>query len=278
MSGVLYIVATPIGNLEDLTARAARILMEADLVCCEDTRHSGKLLHHIGSKAPTLSVHEHNERERVERVLREVGKGKKVALISDSGCPAVSDPGFLIVRACREAGLEVVPVPGASAVTTSLMGAGLPSPHFAFYGFPPDNAGKRLELFRRVASYPMTSVFYLSPHKAAKQLKDIAEVFGERRAVLCREMTKIYEEFVTDSLDAIAGGLEAENPRGELTLVVSGAPQKSGADEEERERVLKELAGKGLGGRKLAEALKERLGISKNAAYRLAHEIPEKDE
>ncbi len=269
MSGTLYLVATPIGNLEDLSPRAARILKAAHWVCCEDTRHTGKLLRHIDAHPRTLSVHEHNERDRVDFVLKELRAGRDVALVSDAGTPGVSDPGFVLVRALREAGLNVVSVPGPSAAVTALSASGLPTDRFVFHGFPPEQAGRQDRFFEEAARLPMTGVFYLSPHKAAKQLTRMAGFFGERKAVLARELTKLYEEYRTSTVSELARELAKEKPRGELTLVVAGNDdEKPSAGD--AEALLAALRAEGLSGRSLAEALQGALGLRKKEAYRLA--------
>ncbi len=276
MAGVLYIVATPIGNLEDISFRAVRVLKEADLVCCEDTRHSAKLFNHYGFHPVTLSVHEHNEEERLPRVLRELEQGKRVALISDGGTPTVSDPGFKLVRACREAGHTVVPIPGATAAMAALSAAGLPTDRVTFHGFPPEKPGKRQALFAEVAHLKGTQVFYLAPHKTVRQLDDLAGAFGERAAVLCRELTKIHEEYVTGTLTELADRYRDAPPKGEIVLVVAGAAEEGMA--EDPQVVLLELRAEGLTGRSLSEALMARCGLRKKEAYRLALDKPEVSE
>jgi 16S rRNA (cytidine1402-2'-O)-methyltransferase len=268
--GRLFVVATPIGNLSDLSPRAKETLVSADLILCEDTRHSGKLLAQIGARARKLSYHEHNERERTEQVLAELAQGKRVALISDAGTPTISDPGFRLVRACREAAVPVHPIPGPAAVIAALSGAGLPTDQFVFVGFPPKTSGKRRRFFEQAAHYPMTAVFYLSPHQAARDLYEMAEIFGAREAVLAREMTKLFEEFIGGALAELAARLNEDKPKGELVLVVAGAPQE--AEAEDVEDVLADLRSEGLSGRSLAEGLALRCGLSKKDAYKLALE------
>ncbi len=269
MSGVLYLVATPIGNLEDITLRAIRVLNEAELICCEDTRHSGKLLQHLGVKKPLLSFHEHNERNRQMRVLDAVRQGQKVILISDAGTPAISDPGFALVRACREEGLDVVPIPGASAAITALCASGLPTDRFVFHGFPPEAKGKRERFFVEAAPLPYTGIFYLSPHKAARQLEHMARHFGERPAVLGRELTKLHEEFTSATVEDLAAQLAEQPVKGELVLLVAGAEEET-LTEADQQALVQELLQQGLHGRSLAEELSSRLGLTRKQGYRLA--------
>ncbi|RJO67986.1 MAG: 16S rRNA (cytidine(1402)-2'-O)-methyltransferase [Myxococcales bacterium] len=274
MSGVLYVIATPIGNLDDFSPRAARALAEADVILCEDTRHSKKLLDRVGAKGRPLSFHEHNERDRLPEVLQILKSGRNVALISDAGTPALSDPGFPLVRACREAGVAVVPLPGPMAAVTALMAAGLPTDRFAFLGFPPETAGKRAQALAEAALLPMTVVFYLSPHKTARQMPDLAAAFGERPAVLARELTKIYEEFIVGTVAGLAAQLTAEPPKGELVLVIQGKPEAKATDDEKQE-TLARFTAEGLSGRRLAKALQERLGLPRGEAYKLALSVDE---
>jgi len=224
MSGSLSVVATPIGNLSDLTARAVEVLCTVDLVLAEDTRHTGRLLAHIGSGVPQRSLHEHNERARIEEVLTLLEGGADVALVTDAGTPLVSDPGLALVRACADAGLAVVPIPGASAVLAALVASGLASDRVAFDGFLPRRGGARTARLEELAREPRTVVLFLSPHRAAEDLADLAESCGDDRpAALCRELTKMHEEVRRGPLGVLRDGV-ADGVRGELTLVIAGAP------------------------------------------------------
>ena len=195
MSGTLSVVATPIGNLADLSARAVEVLRSADLVLAEDTRHTGRLLAHVGSTVPQRSLHEHNERARVDEVLALIEGGAHVALVTDAGTPLISDPGLALVRACSEAGMTVVPIPGASAVLAALVASGLASDRVAFDGFLPRRGGSRTARLEELADEPRTVVLFLSPHRAAEDLADLAAACGDTRpAALCRELTKLHEE------------------------------------------------------------------------------------
>lgn len=218
------LVATPIGNLEDLSPRAARMLREADLVAVEDTRRSRVLLDHAGSTAPMTSYHEHNEMARTTPLLDRVADGETIVLITDAGTPALADPGFRLVREARERGLAVEAVPGAAAVLQALVLSGLPTDRFTFEGFLPRKASARARRLRELAEDPRTLVFYVAPHRAAEDLAAMAELFGDRQAALAREMTKLHEEVWWAELPELARRAGADGIRGEVTVVVAGAP------------------------------------------------------
>ena len=248
MSGSLSIVATPIGNLGDLTPRAADVLRTADLVLAEDTRHTGRLLAHVGSTAPQRSLHEHNERARVDEVVARIVEGAHVALVTDAGTPLVSDPGLVLVRACIAADLPVVPVPGASAVLAALVASGIASDRVAFDGFLPRRGRARGERLAELAEERRTTVLFLSPHRAAEDLVDLADACGEdRQAALCRELTKLHEEVRRGTLGALRDGV-IDGVRGELTLVVAGAPEPDApeVDDAELVAIVEELVADGL--------------------------------
>jgi len=230
MNGSLSVVATPIGNLGDLSPRAAEVLRSADLVLAEDTRHTGRLLAHVGSGAPQRSLHEHNERARVEEIVERITAGAHVALVTDAGTPLVSDPGLVLVRACIAAGLPVVPVPGASAVLAALVASGLASDRVAFDGFLPRRGRARAERLAELGEEPRTFVLFLSPHRADEDLADLADACGaDRPAALCRELTKLHEEVRRGTLGDLRDGV-VDGVRGEVTLVVAGAPEPERAD------------------------------------------------
>lgn len=223
--GVLYVVATPIGNREDLTRRAERILAEVDCIFCEDTRHSGRLLADLGISTRRVSLHEHNERARVDMLLEHLRRGESCALISDAGTPLINDPGFIVVRALREAGMRVVPVPGASAVVAALSAAGLPTDRFCYEGFLPARAAARRARLETLSQETRTLVFYESPHRLAEMLADASAVLGgEREACVAREITKLHEEFRNDSLHSLEQW-SREDPnasRGEIVVIIKG--------------------------------------------------------
>jgi 16S rRNA (cytidine1402-2'-O)-methyltransferase len=223
VTGSLFVVATPIGNLGDLSERAADILRTADLVLAEDTRRTGRLLAHVGSAAPQRSLHEHNERERAAEVLERLAEGAQVALVTDAGTPLVSDPGLALVRACIADGVRVVPIPGASAVLAALVVSGLASDRIAFDGFLPRRGGARTTRLAELRTESRTVVLFLAPHRAMDDLADLAATLGEDRpAVLCRELTKLHEDVRRGGLGELRDGV-AEGVRGELTLVIAGA-------------------------------------------------------
>ena len=218
--GPLYVVATPIGNLEDLTLRALRVLKEADLIACEDTRRTRGLLTHFGIHAPVTSYFEHNKLAKGEVLLRALREGKSVALVTDAGTPGISDPGFLLVRQARDAGIPVVPVPGPSAVIAALSAAGVPADRFVFEGFLPVKPGRRLHRLEALRSLEMTIVCYESPHRILATLEAVGQVFGEVEIVAARELTKQFEEIVRGTPGALREGFAAGAVRGEFTLVI----------------------------------------------------------
>ena len=225
MVGRLRVVATPIGNLEDLSGRAREALATADLVACEDTRRTGLLLHNLGIKKPLLSLHDHNERLRLPRVLEALASGQTVALVSDAGTPLVSDPGYLVVREAAKLGIPIEPIPGPSAVLTALVASALPPAPFTFAGFPPPKTGKRRTFYRALASLEHTLIFFESPHRLLPSLDDALLEFGDRPAALCRELTKLHEETVRGSLSALRADYGARpSIKGEFVLVVGGLP------------------------------------------------------
>lgn len=241
--GILYIVATPIGNLDDITLRALNVLKAVDVIAAEDTRHTGKLLSHFSISKPLFSFHDHNERNRIDSLLSRINEGNNVALVSDAGTPSVSDPGFRLVREACARGFRIVPIPGVSAAITALCVSGLPTDAFVFLGFPPRKKGRRLEFLSELKNEKKTLIFYESPHRVRIFIEEMIDILGLRDAVLGREMTKLHEEFVRGSLEDIKNKLvDRELIRGECTLVVSGAQDKeidlSMIDGEIRERLL----------------------------------------
>ena len=223
MSGTLYVVATPIGNLEDITLRALRVLREVDIVACEDTRRTRALLSHFDVHTPTLSYYEHNKLVRGPQILRRLAEGRSVALVTDAGTPGISDPGFLLVRDARAAGVPVVPVAGPSAVAAALSAAGVTADRFVFDGFPPVKPGRRRNRLAALRALETTVVLYESPHRILATLEAIAEVFGEREIVVARELTKQFEEIVRAPAAVQRERLAAAGVRGEFTLVIPPA-------------------------------------------------------
>ncbi len=231
-AGCLYLVATPIGNLEDITLRALRVLREADLIACEDTRHTRKLLEHYAIRKRRVSYHEHNERQRAGELLAELEAGAQVALVSDAGMPGISDPGLAVVALCLERGVRVVPVPGASAAVAALAGSGLPTDAFCFRGFLPSRAGERRAALAEAAALGAgagTLVFYEAPHRLAESLAAMRQALGNRRACLARELTKLHEELRGGTIEELLEAVRERAPRGEITIVVAPPGESAGA-------------------------------------------------
>jgi 16S rRNA (cytidine1402-2'-O)-methyltransferase len=221
MPGTLYLVATPIGNLEDITLRAIRVLREADLIACEDTRQTGKLLTHFGISKPMVSYHEHNEAGRTAELIAKLEGGSNIALVSDAGTPLVSDPGYRLVTAAIGAGIVVVPIPGASAVLGALSGAGLPTDAFRFCGFLPAKQGQRKKALEALRDEACTLVFYEAPHRIVDTLSDVSAVYGDRPVVVARELTKLHEEFLRGTADEVCAQLASRpSVKGEITLLI----------------------------------------------------------
>lgn len=239
----LYVVATPIGNLGDMTTRAREVLGGVDLIAAEDTRHTRQLLQAFGLQTPTISLHEHNEAQKAQALVHELAAGRSIALVSDAGTPLISDPGFSVVAATREAGFAVIAIPGACAAIAALSVAGLPTDRFVFEGFLPAKASARRERLRALANEARTIVFYEAPHRIAEVLADLAAEFGgERAAVVSREITKRFETHYADTLSALAqrSGEDADMQRGEIVIVVKGSDSQTAANVD-AERLLRAL-------------------------------------
>jgi 16S rRNA (cytidine1402-2'-O)-methyltransferase len=231
MTGKLYIVATPIGNLEDITLRALRVLRESNLIACEDTRQTRKLLEHFGIATPVVSYHEHNEAERAAELAAKLEAGETVALVSDAGTPLVSDPGYRLVRAAIDAGIPVIPIPGASAALSALSASGLPSDAFRFCGFLPAKSSQRRRVLEEAKAESATLIFYETPHRILDALDDIAAVMGPRPVVLARELTKLHEEFLRGTAAQIRETLAARpSVKGEFTLLIGKPPSGEARD------------------------------------------------
>ncbi len=224
-AGRLFVVATPIGNLEDITLRALRVLREADLVAAEDTRHTGHLLTHFEIRKPIVSYHEFNEAQRTVELLRRLHAGERIALVSDAGMPTISDPGLRLLRASLTAAIPVEIVPGASALTMALAGSGITTAPCLFYGFLPHKSGQRRKVLTTLSTLPYSLVFFESPHRIARSLADMREILGNRQVAVARELTKKFEEFLRGDLDSLLKMLETRSLKGEITVVVQGAPE-----------------------------------------------------
>lgn len=272
-TGTLFIVATPIGNLDDLSPRAIAVLSKASLVAAEDTRHSGRMLQGIGVDARMMALHDHNERDRIERVLQTLTEGGDVALISDAGTPLISDPGFVLVREARRRGFQVSPVPGPCAIVAALSAAGLPTDRFAFEGFLPSKKGARAAILDRLSLESATLVFYESPHRILDAVADIAQAMGpEREVVIARELTKTFETFYSGAVSDVLQTLrhDPHGSRGEFVILIHGA-EKDPADAgmEEADRLLGLLLPE-LPVKKAAKLVAEITGKAKNDLYQRA--------
>lgn len=265
----LTLVPTPVGNLEDITLRALRVLREADLVACEDTRRTLRLLNHYGIRVPLVSSHEHNEKEKAPFLLRALDEGKKVALVSDAGTPGISDPGAFLVGEAIKRGIHVEVLPGATALIPALVLSGLPLHTFQFAGFLPPRKGDRQKRLRALSSLACTIVFYVSPHRLKEELADCLLVLGKRPAALARELSKVHEEVLRMDLEELAGKADLPS-RGEMVLVVGGfteTPDPVACEPRESwEAYAMEALREGGSVRDVVKTLHERYGISKNSA------------
>jgi 16S rRNA (cytidine1402-2'-O)-methyltransferase len=271
----LYVVGTPIGNLEDITFRAVRILQTVDIIAAEDTRHTGKLLQHFQVKTPQVSYHEHNRTSRIPELLEHLINDKAIALVSDAGMPGISDPGYELVKACIEAGISVVPIPGASAAITALSAAGLPTDRFVFEGFLPAKTQQRQEHLESLQTESRTLIFYESPHRLRDTLQDLAKVWGsDRQIVLCRELTKLYEEFWRGTIAEAIAHYSQREPQGEYTLVVAGIPaSQPQLTEEELKAELKQLISQGISRSQASRQLAKFTSLPRRELYQLALSI-----
>jgi 16S rRNA (cytidine1402-2'-O)-methyltransferase len=269
MAGLLSVVATPIGNLDDLSPRAARALADADVIACEDTRVTRKLLSRVEARARLVAYHARNEHERTAELVERVAGGEHVTLVTDAGTPGLSDPGQRLIAACVEAGLRVEVVPGPSAVVTALVASGLPSARFVFEGFLPRTKGDRRRRLEAIASEKRTLVVFEAPHRIAETLRDMAEVLGDRRASVARELTKMHEEVLHGTLSELAAS--AEGLRGEITVVIAGAeaPERV-TDTAEIARVLRDEISGGAAKKDAIAVVATKLGIPKKVVYQTA--------
>jgi 16S rRNA (cytidine1402-2'-O)-methyltransferase len=258
MSGILYVVATPIGNLEDITLRALRILREVDLIACEDTRQTAKLLSHYQIKKPTTSYHEHNEAERAEALVEELLAGKHIALVSDAGTPCISDPGYRLVRLAHQRQIRVVPIPGACSFVAALSASGRAASAFSFFGFLPARKGARIALLKSLKTEDRTLVFFESPERLLEALQALRETFGSRQVTIARELTKFYEELFSGTTEESIEYFGAKTVRGEVVLIVEAAARETGS-----------LEGMGLPAlRRRVEDLAVQLQISRTEAIK----------
>ena len=274
--GTLYLVGTPIGNLEDMTLRGIRTLKEVDLIAAEDTRHTGKLLHHLQIKTPQISYHEHNQVERTAELIVKLRSGKTIALVSDAGMPSISDPGYLLVTEAIANSIPVVPIPGVSAGITALVASGLTSDRFVFEGFLPVKGRGRSDRLEAITQETRTIIFYESPHRLLATLQDLARTFDENRGiVLARELTKVHEEFWRGSLgEAIALYTEKRQPKGEYTLIVNGAVPNTEItlSEDELKIELQQLLKQGMTRSQASRQLAKLTTLSRREIYQLSME------
>ncbi len=272
MNGSLVLVATPIGNLADISQRARDTLAAADLIACEDSRHSGRLVKHLGIADPHyVVVNEHTERDATTRIVEAITAGKTVALITDAGTPAISDPGAVVVRAVVDAGLVVTAIPGPAALVMALILSGLPTTRFVFEGFLPRSGGDRQQRLADIAAEERTIIFYESPRRIARTLADLAVVCGDdRRVALARELTKLHEEVWRGTLAQATAHFAAGEPQGEFVVVVDAAPPAPAADDEQVARVVDDALAAGMSVRDAADRATTTLGVPRRAAYRIA--------
>ena len=273
MAGTLYLIATPIGNLEDITHRAVRLLGEVNVIACEDTRHTKKLLNHYGIKTKTISYHDHNERERALELVELLKSGADVAVVSDAGTPGISDPGFRLARIAIDNEVPVVPVPGPSALVSALVASGLPTDEFFFGGFLPARSGARRARLAELRLMPATLIFYEGPHRIAATLKDAREVLGERQAVVARELTKMHEELARGSLSELAARFSSsETARGEMVLMIDRTvlPGDNALDKSVAgiATLVADFEAQGLDHRAALKRAARELGLSRDEAYR----------
>jgi 16S rRNA (cytidine1402-2'-O)-methyltransferase len=269
MSGVLYVVPTPLGNLEDITLRALRVLREVGLIAAEDTRHSRKLLTHFDIHKPLVSYHQHNKLIGLNRILQAL-VDQDVALISDAGMPAIADPGFELIRAVLEAGFRMEVLPGPSAVTSAYVLAALPSPGFLFLGFLPRQSRARVQTLQRVAALPYALILFEAPHRLRETLAALIAVLGDRPAVAVRELSKIHEEVIRGSLRSLSEHFNVQEPRGEFTLVVGGAEERRvESSPDEVRTALARLRAEGVTGREAVRRVSEALSLPRSEVYQI---------
>lgn len=275
LGGRLYLVSTPIGNLEDITLRALRILKEVDLIAAEDTRHTRKLLAHYEIHKPLVSYHEHNQREKEEFLRQEIKKGKSLALVTDAGTPGISDPGAKLVKRFLKEAIPVIPIPGPSALIAALSISGLPTECFIFYGFLPHKDSARQKMFSSLKDRPETLVFFESPQRIKPCLHDALKTLGDRQAVVARELTKVFEEVYRGKLSEILKEIEGQEIKGEITLIIAGSPASPNqVDETFLTQIIKEYLNNGqFSLKEMASQLSAELKVSKRELYKKILEI-----
>lgn len=272
MSGTLYLVATPIGNLSDISARAIETLKAVDIIACEDTRHTQKLLNHLGIKAKTVSYHEHNEQERATELAKKLAEGMSVAVVSDAGTPGINDPGHHIVEKAIEAGINVVTIPGPTAFVSAVIVSGLATDSIFFDGFLPAKKGERRKRLEEISSIPATLAFYESPHRIAAALSDCLEILGDREASFSREITKLHEETIRGKISFLLSHISYAKPRGEFVLVIDRARESDKAPISDSSEMfanrVSELESTGLDRKKAMKQAAKEFGLTRSEAYR----------
>ncbi|MBW4620026.1 MAG: 16S rRNA (cytidine(1402)-2'-O)-methyltransferase [Cyanosarcina radialis HA8281-LM2] len=270
--GTLYIVGTPIGNLEDITFRAVRILQSVNSIAAEDTRHTGKLLQHFQIKTPQISYHEHNSTQRLPELLQRLQRGESIALVTDAGMPSISDPGYSLVKACVDLGIPVVPIPGATASITALSASGLPTERFVFEGFLPTKGKERQQRLEFLQTETRTLIFYEAPHRLRQTLQDLANFLGtERQIVLARELTKLHEEFWRGTIANAIDRYAQKQPQGEFTLVVAGAIEETPIlSTDALKAELQELLHQGMTRSQASQKLAKVTSLTRQQIYQLA--------
>lgn len=278
-TGTLFIVATPIGNMEDITLRALNVLDQADCIAAEDTRHTRRLLDRLNIKNRLVSCHEHNEREKTAELVKHMASGRTIALVSDAGTPSVSDPGYFLVKAAINSNIPVVPIPGVSAVITALSVSGLPTDAFVFMGFPPKKAGKRKTLLKELFNEKKTMVFYESPRRVVSFLEDLENVLGDRSVVVAREMTKIHEEFIRGRISDVINTLRQKpDIKGEIVILVSGAEKKDPINQDALKHLIRQhLEEKSLKLSEISKILSKEHGFSRSSVYNLILEVKKEE-
>jgi 16S rRNA (cytidine1402-2'-O)-methyltransferase len=270
MTGTLYVVATPIGNLEDITLRAIRVLKEVDLIAAEDTRHTQILLRHYDIRTPVTSYHEHNERAKAKPLVERLVRGGNIALLSDAGTPAISDPGYRLVVEAVRAGVRIIPLPGPSALAAVLSASGLPTDRFIFEGFLPAKKQERKKKLRALRNETRTLILYDAPHRLKESLVDMQEILGDREIVIGREITKVHEEFLRGTIGEIIERLADREVKGEITVVVHGSTEGTNVSDAELQDEIGRLVAEGMRVKEIAEIIGERHQLSKREIYQLA--------
>jgi 16S rRNA (cytidine1402-2'-O)-methyltransferase len=277
--GILYVVSTPIGNLEDITLRALRVLKEVDLIAAEDTRRTRQLLTHYGIHKPLISYHEYNRRMREKTLLQELREGKNIALVTDAGTPGISDPGEDLVRGAIQESIPLVPIPGPAALVSALSVSGLPTESFLFYGFLPSKAAARKKWLSSLRDRPETLVFYESPRRLGSLLEDAAQILGDRRVVVAREMTKVYEEVYRGTITEVLGQLGEEEVKGEVTIILEGCTLPPKADASLIVEALKHYSREiGLSMKESVARVAEELRVSRKQVYQESLRLKEESE